>query len=308
MAAMQSSRRDVEFSSGGDICRAWHYRPPPDTEPSSERRACIVLAHGFAGTRDAGLEPYAERFAAAGFHVLLFDYRFFGASDGEPRQVLSIPGQLDDWAAAIRFARSLSGVAPNRIGLWGTSFSGGHVVVAAARDGEVAAVSAQGPMMDGLAAFAMGIRSQGILAVLRLAGHAVRDVVHRLAGSEPHCVPVVGPPGTVAMIASEDAVSGYAAIAPPDFRNEVAAAIVMRLPFYRPLRRASELPCPLLVLICERDSLVSPKAAQRCAVLAGKSAEVERYPIGHFDIYVGDDFERGVTRQIDFFRRHLAAE
>ena len=115
------------------------------------RRPCVVLAHGFGGTVDSGLLPYAERFAAAGLDALAFDYRHFGASDGEPRQLLSIPRQLEDYAAAIAFARSLAGVDPERIVVWGSSYSGGHVVPVAVADGRVAAVIAQVPGMDGLA-------------------------------------------------------------------------------------------------------------------------------------------------------------
>jgi len=132
-----AARRDVEFKSGGITCRAWAYAPAGHTEPAAPSIAapCIVMAHGLGGTRDAALEPYAERFAQAGFHVLLFDYRHLGASDGEPRQLISIARQVDDWAAAIAYARSMPGVDPARIALWGCSLSGGHVLMAAARDG-----------------------------------------------------------------------------------------------------------------------------------------------------------------------------
>ena len=99
------------------------------------RRPCVVLAHGFGGTVDSGLMPYAERFAAAGLDALAFDYRHFGASAGEPRQLVSVPRQLEDYAAAIAFARGLDGVDPDRIVVWGTSFSGGHVVEVAVADG-----------------------------------------------------------------------------------------------------------------------------------------------------------------------------
>ncbi|MGH8458186.1 MAG: alpha/beta hydrolase, partial [Nevskiales bacterium] len=151
-------REDVEFQSQDVICRAWLYR---SQTPVASPAPCIIMAHGLGGTRDAGLQPYAEKFVAAGYVVLLFDYRHFGASDGEPRQLLSIGRQLDDWAAAIHFARGLSGVDPAKIALWGSSFSGGHVLVAAARDGKVAAVSSQGPMMDGLAAALNVVRYAG---------------------------------------------------------------------------------------------------------------------------------------------------
>lgn len=110
-------RSDVEFSSQGITCRAWLYTP---ARPNASPTSCIVMAPGLGGTRDAGLEPYAHRFVNAGYFVLLFDYRHFGASDGEPRQLLSISRQLNDWAAAIVFARRQPGIDPRRIALWGT--------------------------------------------------------------------------------------------------------------------------------------------------------------------------------------------
>ena len=90
-------RIDVEFLSHGTTCRAWLYRPQGSGPQHSAARPCVVMAHGFGATRDASLAPYAERFAAAGLAVLLFDYRHFGASDGEPRQLVSVRRQLDDY-------------------------------------------------------------------------------------------------------------------------------------------------------------------------------------------------------------------
>src|ERR1700737_4146534 len=88
---------------------------------------------------------------AAGLAALVFDYRHFGASEGEPRQLLDIKLQLADWTAAIAFARTLEGIDEERIALWGTSFSGGHDIELAAHDGRVAAVVAQVPFVDGFA-------------------------------------------------------------------------------------------------------------------------------------------------------------
>ena len=112
------SRTDTAFRSDGGTCAAWLYRPAGDGP-----HPIVVMAHGFSGVREQRLDAYAERFAEAGLAVLVFDYRHFGASDGEPRQLLSIPRQLADWRAAIAYARSLDGIDPKRVALWGTSFS-----------------------------------------------------------------------------------------------------------------------------------------------------------------------------------------
>jgi fermentation-respiration switch protein FrsA (DUF1100 family) len=135
---------EVRFTSAGTTCAGVHLAGEGDAFAGAEgTRPCVVLAHGFGGTVDSGLLPYAERFAAAGLDALAFDYRHFGTSEGEPRQLLSIPAQLQDYACAIAFARTLPEVDPERIVVWGTSFSGGHVVAAAVADGRVAAAIAQ---------------------------------------------------------------------------------------------------------------------------------------------------------------------
>jgi pimeloyl-ACP methyl ester carboxylesterase len=193
------------------------------------------MAHGFGATRDASLAPYAERFAAAGMHVLLFDYRHFGDSDGKPRQLVSVRRQLQDYAAAVAFARALSGVDPARIAVWGTSFSGGHALVTAATVPGVAAAVCQCPMMDGLAAVRNILQYAGLGQLLRLTGHGLLDLVQAPFGGA-HYVPTVAPPGSLAVMSSPDAEAGYRALAPPGFRFEVAARIALSIAAYRPVR------------------------------------------------------------------------
>lgn len=147
-------RENVEFFSGprDERCRAWLYVPD-----GPGPFAVIVMAHGLGGIKDMRLDAYAERFASAGYACLVFDYRHFGASDGLPRQLLDIRSQQEDWACAIDYARRHVGLLPDKVVLWGTSFGGGHAIVAAARDQCVAAAIFQCPFTDGIAsAWAMG--------------------------------------------------------------------------------------------------------------------------------------------------------
>ncbi len=295
-------RRDIEFASEGVACRAWVY-PPNAFAPHPA--PCIVMAHGLGGTRDAALEPYAKRFAAAGFFVLLFDYRYLGASDGEPRQLISIARQLDDWAAAIACARSLPGVDPERIALWGCSLSGGHVLVTAARDGRIAAISAQCPMFDGAASTRLFAKTAGLGAGVRLIGAALADALRAARGKSPRYVPLAAPPGQLAAMASEDAYSGCRAIMPPHWRNEIAARLFLTMPFYRPVRHAAEVKCPALIIACTKDTVASTSAAAEVAArLRGKARLIE-LPIGHFDVYLGEGFERSSRAQADFFKDAL---
>lgn len=292
-------RSDVTFQSAGTRCAAWLYRPAED---GGGPTPCVVLGHGFSAVRDQRLDAYAERFAAAGLTALVFDYRHFGDSEGEPRQLLDIGRQLDDWRAAIAYARTLDGVDPARIAIWGSSFGGGHVMTLAARDPSLAAAVAQVTFADGL----MTLSSMGIGQMLSLTLEALRDQVAALRGRPPHMIAAVGPPGSTSVMNTPDAEPGMRALAPPDstWRNEVAARIALHTASYRPGRSAGKIRCPILFCIGDDDVVTPPKLALKAAERAPR-AEVKRYPIGHFDIYVGEWFERAVADQTDFLERHL---
>lgn len=291
-----AERVDLRFESGDGSCAAWLY------PAQAAHAACVVMAHGFGGVREARLDAYAERFQRAGHAVLVFDYRHFGSSSGEPRQLIAIRRQLADWRAAVAFARSFDGVDPGRIALWGTSFSGGHVLAVAARDPRVAAVISQVPFMSGLATVATAGPRDG----LRLAVAGLRDALGAVAGRRPHYVPIVGQPGELAAMTAPGAEAGCRALFPPGFpwRNEVAARIFLATGFYMPGRRARRIRCPLLVQVADGDSTTPPAPAVRAARRAPRG-ELRRYPGGHFDIYLGEAFERAVADQIDFLERAL---
>lgn len=255
------------------------YRPDsPDRDT-----ACIVMAHGFSGTRDDGLPAYADEFCAAGHTVALFDYRGFGASTGEPRQVIDIAAQHADYRAVVQWARTLDGVDPTRIALWGSSFSGGHVLAVAAEDPSIAAVVSQAPFTDALPTLAeVPVRNSARLTVA-----ALRDQLRAWRGRPPLLVPAVGPPGSLAAMTAPDAEPGFRAIVGPEsrWRNEFAARLMLKFPFYRPGRKTARMSMPLLVCVCDEDTTAPPgstvAAAQRAPL-----GELRHYPYGHFAIYL----------------------
>jgi dienelactone hydrolase len=201
------SRKDVSFKVKKTVVSAWLYLPENLPVPYP----CIIMAHGFGGTKDLGLEPYAVRFQKAGFAVLVFDYRHLGDSDGKPRQLIWIPCQLEDWQAAIDYARGLEEIHPEKIALWGTSFSGGHVIVTAAKDHGISCVCAQCPGLEGRSSARMVYQKQGLN--IRLILHGQRDLVRSWLGLLPHKIPIAGKPGSVACLTSEDDYAGYAKLA-----------------------------------------------------------------------------------------------
>lgn len=300
-------RTDVEFTSEGDSCAAWHYPGVGDAFAGEGGRPCVVMAHGIGGTRDSGLEPFAEAFADAGLDVVLFDYRGFGASDGEPRQYAWPPRHRDDYRAAVAFARTLDGVDSERIVLWGTSWSGGHVVYVAAGDPRIAAVVSQTPDLDGVRTLASLLRYAGPAHMLRGLGHGIRDAVAMLRRDPPHMVPIAARPGEVAAMSTEEALPGYESIAGPSWRNELTARALLCEGHNRPIAKMQELRCPVLIQIADRDSVAPAAAGYAAAWRAKGRAEVREYPCAHFDIYLGEWRERSIADQLHFMRRHLGA-
>ena len=294
---------EITIPSGGLGLAGWHLPAGTDALGGPGGAPCVVMAHGFGATRDSGLLPFAERFAAAGAQVVLFDYRGFGASPGEPRGDIDHRAHRRDYHAAIAHARALPGVDPERIVLWGSSYSGGHVIPVAVADGRVAGVIAQGAAMDGLAAVLEILRYAGPRQLLRLGAHALRDAAGALVGAAPHRVGVVGPPGTLAAVTAPDAEAGYGAIMGPTFYNAMPARGILAIPFNRPVTAAPKLRCPLFLVIADADTIAPPSAVRRVARSAIGGVEVLELDCGHFDIYRGAEFELSVAAQLEFLEK-----
>jgi fermentation-respiration switch protein FrsA (DUF1100 family) len=294
-----AERRKVRFPSGDTTCAAWHY-------PGSNG-GCVIMAGGLAVTKEPGTDRFAKRFHEAGFTVLAFDYRHFGESGGQPRQVAPIGEQHADLQAAIDFARTLSGVDPFRLAIWGFSATGGHVFPVAARNPDLAAAIAQAPLVDGPAVAPNAMRYQTPIASLRFTGRAVMDAFGGLVGRAPLLVPLAGEPGTVTSLTTPDSLNGAEALNPddtyPDWQQEVAARSALRVGFYRPGRFASRVRCPLLVLAYDQDGAALPGPAVRAAQRAPRG-ELVRLPGGHYGAFMGGH-EEAVEIQLSFLRRHL---
>jgi uncharacterized protein len=261
------------------------------------------MAHGFSATRRDGLEPYAERFTAGGLAVLAFDYRHFGDSGGEPRQLLDVRRQLDDWRAALRFARSHRNVDAARVALFGMSFSGGHVISIASEDYAISAVISQVPFLDGVRAM---LDARPRWNALRGTWDGLQDLVGSLQGKPPRMIPVVGPPGSYAVLNAPEAVPGFDLIvgSGSKWRNEIPSRFVLSAPLYRPIKKAPQVAAPTLFCVAERDQTVSVDLVRKAAGLMPQAA-VKVYACGHFEICSGPAFEKAVTDQLNFLKHHL---
>jgi pimeloyl-ACP methyl ester carboxylesterase len=283
------NREDIHFPSGADSCAAWLYPAAGDADAVP----IIVMAHGLSGTRRDRLGAFAERFAAAGIAALLFDHRGFGDSTGEP-DLFHPACQLDDWRAAIAFARSLPHIDADRVATFGSSMGGGNALAAAADDPRVAAAISQVPFLD--------LLRQRYRTSLRVTARML------LAAALGRHLPAVGQPHEAAFINAPDSEAGWRRVVAigedSRWRNRVSARWILGPP-YRPSRYAAKLHCPWLVCVGADDQVAKPGPAIAAARRAPKG-ELHIYPgVDHFDIYDGPQHEAIVADELAFLRRHL---
>ena len=176
------------------------------------------------------------------------------------------------------------------------------MIEAAARDGAVAAVVSQCPFTDGLA----GARAANPRSLARTIVPARRDELARVRNKPPVLIPLVGPPGSAALMTSPDSEPGYRALIPPgvQFENGVSARFMNHVGLYRPGRSTRKLSAPILFCICDKDAVAPAETALRYAATAPRG-EVKRYPVGHFDIYRGEPFDQAARDQTEFLVRRL---
>ena len=291
-------REKMSFSSAGVECAAWHY-------PGSNG-GCVIMTGGFGVTKEPGTDRFAERFNAAGFSVLAFDYRRLGESGGEPRQVARIGDQVADWRAAIDFAATLPGV--ERVALWSFSLCGGYILQLAAEHPGITAAIAQSPNVDGPTVTRNASRYQTPLTASRMIGRSILDTLGGLVGRPPKLVDLAGPPGTVALLNTPDAQLSNEVLNPgnryPDWQQAIAARSVFPAVFYRPAKYAAQVRCPLLFVVCndDRSALAAPSVA---AAAQAPNAELVRLPGNHYAPFL-EAHEDAVEAELAFLSRHLA--
>jgi pimeloyl-ACP methyl ester carboxylesterase len=246
------------FSSQGTTCSAWHFAAAHNDLATTAGRPAVVMAHGLGGTKDSGLAPFAEAFAASGLDVLVFDYRGFGDSAGNPRQTVSLDAQLEDYRSALAAAAALPGVDPQRLVLWGVSLAGGHVLRAAADRGDIAAVIAVVPMVDGVAAGVHATKSHRPAELARATGLGIASKISAKTGRGSRMMPIVARPGEVGALTLPGALEDYLSIAGPTWRNEIAAEVSLELGSRAPTKAAKNIGCPVLVQIADFDQSSPP--------------------------------------------------
>jgi hypothetical protein len=297
------ARRDIEFGAEGVTLRGWFY----PAEGNTGAAPAVVLAHGFSAVKEMYLDRFAEAFADAGIGALVFDNRNFGASDGEPRQEIDPWAQVRDYRHAITYAGTLPEVDPGRIGIWGSSYSGGHVLVVAAIDRRVRAVVSQVPLISGHDNLRALVRAD-FIAGLREQFDA--DRAARFEGKPPAMLPVVDEdPLAPSALPTADSWQWFTQTAKdraPSWRNEVTLRSVEMFTEYEPVSYLPYIsPTPLLLVVARGDHLVPSELALAGYEQAHQPKDLVILGGGHFDAYV-QDFDAASGPARDWFVRHLA--
>ena len=298
------ARRDIEFDAEGVTLRGWFY----DADGASGAAPTVVMAHGFSAVKEMYLDRFAEAFAAAGLNALVFDNRNFGASDGEPRQEIDPVQQVRDYRHAITYATTLDEVDPTRIGAWGSSYSGGHVLVLGAIDRRVKAVVAQVPLVSGSANIAELVRVDFRAGFRQMFDD---DRAARYRGDPPAMVPVVAEdPLAPSALPTPDSWTWFTETGKtraPSWRNEVTLRTVEMLGEYEPAAYIARIsPTPLLMVVARQDHLTPVHLAIDAYERAREPKRLVILPGGHFDAYV-DGFDEASAPAREWFVEHLGA-
>ncbi len=273
-------RRDVEFRAGDVTLRGWLYLPEGRGGPVPG----VVMAHGYSAVKEQYLDRYAEVFAAAGLGVLVYDHRNFGPSDGEPRQQIDPVAQMRDYRHAITYLRTLPEVDRDRIGAWGTSYAGGHVLVVGALDRRVKCVVAQVPSISTYLSSIRRTRADQMPATLaRL--DAEREAL--FAGAAPTMMPAVAAdPTAPCAMPGRDAYEFFTGAGAPSWRNEITLSSVDLGREWEPGSYVSRVsPTPLLIIATTEDRLSMTDLQLEAYERALQPKRLVLLPGGHFDPY-----------------------
>jgi uncharacterized protein len=297
-------RKDVEINAEGTILRGWFYTP----DRASGKAPAIVMAHGFSAVKEMYLERFAEHFCEAGLAAVVFDNRNFGASDGQPRQEIDPWVQVRDYRHAITWARTQEEVDPERIGVWGSSYSGGHALVVGAIDRRVKCVVSQVPLISGYRNIQRLVRPD-FIGPLRAQLDADRDA--RFRGEAPAMIPVVAAdPLAPSALPTHDSYQWFIETGrerAKAWRNEVTLQHARDADGVRAqqLHRPDKSDPADAGVVAVNDTLT---VAELATTAFNDALEPKRLVLlggGHFDAYVSD-FENAANPERDWFVTHLA--
>jgi len=284
--------KKVSFDVQGMKCGGNLYLPSRIKKPPA-----IIMAHGFGAEMTFGIPVYAEKYVRNGFAVLIFDYRYFGVSEGEPGHIISVKAQLKDWEASIEFLRGLKEVDGDKICIWGYSFSGGHVLATAAQNSNVKAFISHMPFLDSI----NFIKKNGFIKIMKINAAAAKDIFNSITGRRPYTIPVFGKPEDFAVLNTPESYEGYSSLVPENssWKNEFPARSSLKFVWYRPIKYIPELKCRGLVVYAELDSITDPEMVEK-AFRNMPGIELLKLQCGHFNLFEGEYFKKASDKEIRF--------
>ncbi|MEA2348821.1 MAG: uncharacterized protein QOG62_2608 [Thermoleophilaceae bacterium] len=294
-------KREIEFRSGPNLLRGWL----ETADDASGPLPAICFSHGFSGLKELFLDAYSTAFAAAGFACVVWDHPNFGDSEGEPRYEVDPPAQVRGYRDAITFAAAQDEVDADRIGIWGTSYSGGHVIQVAALDPRVQALACQVPFISGWANSRRVFREEEQAGLSKM---FVEDWEARQRGEEPAKMDVFGPAGSLCALPSPeefDWVTNEKLIGTPLWENVVTLRSVEMMAEYEPGSYVGRVRAPLLMVITALDDVTPADIAQDCFAQAREPKKLVVLKGGHMEVY-GAQSEYALGQAIEWFGEHLA--
>ncbi|CAO3616889.1 unnamed protein product [Cunninghamella blakesleeana] len=267
----------------------------------TEKPPVIIMAVGLAGQKNFGLKPYSEKFVNEGFAVFIFDYRTFGKSDGLPRQVVDPFDHCKDWHQAITHVKTLKqDIDHEKIFLWGSSFSGGHVIAVASErknDKSIIGIMAQVPFVGGKHS-----AKQKSIKDMALAGiYGLYDTLFYSFGNSASYSPVVAKAGSFAALNTDECYDGYIRMVGDDpiWKNQMASRSFLKMLIYNPMKNAHQIQIPVLILAGKNDSLI-PIEAIKMTSSKIPFCDFKIMGCNHFQPYYGTHFEDFSNHQINF--------
>lgn len=302
-SAQNFTRQDVRIPSQGLKMGGWLY--VPSGLKSGEKRPVIVMAHGWSAVKEMYLDDYAAKFANSGFVVVVFDYRNFGDSEGEPRSHLDPHMQHEDYKNAISWALTQPMVDGERVGIWGSSYSGGHVLHLAAFDRRVKCAVSQVPLTNAMDNFRRLVRADFFPATQ---AWLAADRMEQYTTGKINYLPVVAAQGTPSALPTQESYDWFTkagATRAPNWKNQQTVRSLELALEYNPAANIHLIsPTPLMMIVAQNDTLTPTDLAIEAYGRAREPKQLVIIPGGHFDAYVSG-FEQSSTPALNWFKQHL---
>jgi len=297
--------RSIAFASNGTELRGW-FRPSGRGKPGP----LVIMTHGWSGTKEMSLDSYAEHFVARGLSVMAYDHFGFGESGGLPRQEIDPIAQTRGYRDAISFAQTLDEVNPDAIGIWGTSYAGGHVLTVAAFDKRVRCVVSQCPTISGWDNTQLRFSKDQWAEMTAVFN---RDRLKRFQGEPPIMIPVI--PDLSKAVVDPDRVhfgnNGAAwyinleESSRVNWRNEITLRSLELYSEYEPGSTIERIaPTPLMMILGEKDMVTPTASCVKAFERAGGPKELVMLPGGHYDLYV-ENRAAAANAAAHWFEKHL---